>query len=72
MHYLKKCMLSKIKVQENVAFSLRQRQIYLSIECITFSTLWKFFNDIFEALHGYLHRQSITSCISLAILFKRK
>jgi len=58
-------------VQENTAFSLRKRKMYLSIERIAFSTLWKFFNDIFKAFHGYLHRQRIISCISLAILFKK-
>lgn len=44
--------------------------MYLSIKSIAFSTLWKLFNDIFKAFHGYLHRQRIIPCIRLAILFK--
>lgn len=59
-------------MQENAVISLRERKIYLSIECIAFSTLWKFFNHVFKAFHGYLHRQRIISCISLAILLKEK
>lgn len=53
-------------------FILRERKLYLSIECVAFSTLWEFFNDIFKAFHGYLHRQRIIACISLAILFEKE
>lgn len=51
-------------------FYKRKSKMYLSIKSIAFSTLWKLFNDIFKAFHGYLHRQRIIPCIRLAILFK--
>lgn len=53
-------------------FLYEREKMYLSIERIAFGTLWKFFYDIFKAFHGYLHRQRIISCISLAILFEKE